>query len=136
MVQVLCAMIQLKCTMVYHSLPWYKLFVPWYSYTVPWYTTVYRGIPWLHHGCTMVLFHKGTTVTTQLNPQYTVAPSLIYSLPALIDIIYAQLCHTLTPSELFHKFCQPRYFAPNPLKTDLNATKTILKMYSSYSHIL
>ena len=35
-----------------------------------------------------------TTVTTQLNPQYTVAPSLIYSLPALIDIIYAQLCHT------------------------------------------
>ena len=48
--------------MVYHSLPWYKLFVPWYSYTVPWYTSVYRGIPWLHHGCTMVLFHKGTTL--------------------------------------------------------------------------
>ena len=63
-------MVQLKWTMVYHSLPWYKLFVPWYSYTLPWYMTVYRGIPWLHHGCTMVLFHKGIPGSCRITPDF------------------------------------------------------------------
>ena len=90
-------MVQLKRTMVYHSLPWYKLFVlwyklfvswyklfvPWYSYTVPWYTTVYRGIPWLHHGCAMVLFHKGQV---NIFKTMTVMESLFYNL--LIQLLW------------------------------------------------